>query len=170
MVRLEQVLESWRTVRRDTAQAVLDMPGGELGFQPAPELMTFGQIARHVLDAGQALVGLLMDGVEDWSTPGFRETMKQYFSKLPESATAAELAGELNAAVDRACESLARRPAEFYAGMMTRFDGQRVTRLEMLQFTKEHELTHRSQMFVYLRLKGVVPPTTRRRLAQRQAV
>jgi uncharacterized damage-inducible protein DinB len=40
-----------------------------------------------------------------------------------------------------------------------------VTRLEMLQFVKEHELTHRSQMFLYLRLKGVTPPTTRRRQA-----
>jgi uncharacterized damage-inducible protein DinB len=166
MVRLEQVLDSWRAVRRDTAQAVLDMPGGDLGFQPTPELMTFGQIARHVLDAGQALVGLLMDGVEDWSTPGFRESMKKYFSTLEERATPDQLAAELNASVDRACQALAGRPGEFYAGMMTRFDGQRVTRLEMLQFTKEHELTHRSQMFVYLRLKGAVPPTTRRRLAK----
>ena len=55
---------------------------------------------------------------------------------------------------------------EFYSALITRFDGQRLTRLEMLQFTKEHELTHRSQMFLYLRLNGVVPPTTRRRQAK----
>jgi len=41
-----------------------------------------------------------------------------------------------------------------------------VTRLEMLQFVKEHELTHRQQLFMYLRLKGTVPATTRRRMAQ----
>jgi len=35
----------------------------------------------------------------------------------------------------------------------------------MLQFAKEHELTHRAQLFMMLRLKGMVPPTTRRRLA-----
>jgi len=46
-------------------------------------------------------------------------------------------------------------------------DGQRVTRLEMLQFVKEHELSHRAQLFLYLRLKGLVPPTTRRRMAQK---
>jgi uncharacterized damage-inducible protein DinB len=49
--------------------------------------------------------------------------------------------------------------------MVTRFDGQRVTRLEMIQTIKEHELTHRAQLFLYLRLKGIVPATTRRRLA-----
>ena len=38
--------------------------------------------------------------------------------------------------------------------------------MEMLQFVKEHELTHRAQLFVYMRLKGIVPATTRRRLAR----
>jgi len=64
---------------------------------------------------------------------------------------------------------LAAKPAEFFAGEITRFDGQRVTRLEMLQGIKEHELTHRQQLFMYLRLKGIVPPTTRRRLAKANA-
>jgi len=39
----------------------------------------------------------------------------------------------------------------------------------MLQGIKEHELSHRSQLFVYLRLKGLTPPTTRRRLAKAKA-
>ena len=34
---------------------------------------------------------------------------------------------------------------------------------------KEHELTHRQQLFMYLRLNGVVPPTTRRRQAKAKA-
>jgi uncharacterized damage-inducible protein DinB len=37
------------------------------------------------------------------------------------------------------------------------------------QFVKEHELTHRSQLFLYMRLKGLVPPTTRRRQAKQGA-
>ena len=44
--------------------------------------------------------------------------------------------------------------------------GQKVTPLELLQGVKEHELTHRQQLFVYLRLKGIVPPTTGRRQAK----
>jgi hypothetical protein len=39
----------------------------------------------------------------------------------------------------------------------------------MLQMIKEHELTHRATMFLYLRLKGIVPATTRRRLAKQAA-
>ena len=36
----------------------------------------------------------------------------------------------------------------------------------MVQTMKEHELTHRAQLFMYLRLKGIVPSTTRRRAGQ----
>ena len=75
------------------------------------------------------------------------------------------LAAQLDAVLEADAVKLAAANPAFYAEMMTRFDGAAVTRLEMLQFAKEHELTHRSQMFMYLRLQGVVPPTTRRRLA-----
>ena len=47
--------------------------------------------------------------------------------------------------------------------MVTKWDGARLTRLEMLQFVIEHEVAHRMQLFVYLRMNGVVPPTTKRR-------
>lgn len=164
MIRIETVLDSWRTVREDTALAVEDFPAGELDFRPIPELMTFRELARHILDAGHALTGLLLDGVEDLSAPGFRESLSKYFSSLPGSAEATALAAELRRALDQRLAELAARPPEFFSHIITRFDGQKVTRLEMVQFIKEHELTHRSQMFTYLRLKGIVPATTRRRV------
>jgi uncharacterized damage-inducible protein DinB len=39
----------------------------------------------------------------------------------------------------------------------------------MLQFVKEHELTHRAQLFLYMRMMGMVPATTRGRLAKQAA-
>ncbi len=167
MVRLETVLDSWKSARQDTAQAVEDFPAAELDFRPTPELMTFGELARHILDAGRALTGLLLEGEENFATPGIRERFAQYFSALAANADAAALAAELRRDMDERCGLLAARDAGFYAHEVTRLDGVRVTRLELLQFVKEHELTHRSQMFLYLRLKGIVPPTTRRRQARR---
>jgi len=46
------------------------------------------------------------------------------------------------------------------------YDGQPETQLEILQAIKEYELTHRLQLFPYLRFKGIVPATTRRWLAK----
>ncbi len=167
MVRLETVLDSWKAVREDTARAVEDFPSAELDFRATPELMSFRELGRHILDAGQALTGMMLDEVESFALPGIRERFKEYFSPLATDAGAAELAAELRRAADERCRRLLDRSADFYAHIITRFDGQRVTRLEMLQFVKEHELTHRSQMFLYLRLKGIVPPTTRRREAKK---
>ena len=169
MVRIETVLDSWKTVRQDTAQAVEDFAAGDLGFKPVPEVASFREIASHILNASHALTGLLLAGETNMATPDFREKVKQHTTGLPETATAEELAARLRSALEERCAELAGQPPEFFSEMITRFDGQRVTRLEMLQFVKEHELTHRAQLFLYLRLKGVVPVTTRRRQAKQKA-
>ena len=169
MVRVESVINSWKTVREDTAQAVEDFSAHELDFKPSPDMMSFGDLARHILDAGHALTGVLLDQVDSLATPDFRQMLGKYIAELPKTEGAGALARELRAAMDSRAATLLAKPAEFYAGEITRMDGLRITRLEMLQFIKEHELTHRQQLFVYLRLKGLVPPTTRRRMAKAKA-
>jgi uncharacterized damage-inducible protein DinB len=169
MVRLDSVINSWKTTREDTAQAVEDFSAHELDYKPSADLMSFGEIARHILEAGHALAGLLLDGVDNLATPQFRQQVGKYVAELPKTEGAGALARELRSQLDADAARLAGKSAEFYNTEITRFDGQRVTRLEMLQTIKEHELTHRSQLFMYLRLKGIVPATTRRRLAKANA-
>ena len=169
MVRLDSILNSWKTVREDTAQAVDDFAPYKMDYKPCADLMSFGATARHILDAGHGLTGMLLAGVEDLSTPEFRENIGKHVAELPKTEDAGALARELRSAIERRAPELASRPAEFYAGEIIRMDGQRVSRLEMLQLIKEHELTHRQQLFMYLRLNGVVPPTTRRRQAKAKA-
>jgi len=169
MVRLDALLDSWKTIRQDTAQAVEEFPAAELDFKPTPEMDSFRQIALHILNAGSGLAGLLAEGEMNLSGPEFREKIRKYFSTLPADADAATLASALRQSIEKPLAELARRDAGWYAQIVTRVDGQQVTRMEMLQFVKEHELTHRAQLFMYLRLKGIVPVTTRRRLARQQA-
>ena len=164
MVRLEALLDSWKSIRRDTAQAWLDMPAADAAFRPTPELMAYRDLAVHILNAGHAMTMMLLAGEPDFSATGFRERMRGHFLDAS-SWDAAQLAGQFESVLEADAAQLARAAPEFWTQMMTRFDGTAVTRLEMLQYAKEHELTHRSQMFMYLRLKGVVPPTTRRRMA-----
>jgi uncharacterized damage-inducible protein DinB len=169
MVRLDSVLNSWKTVREDTAQAVEDFSAHDLSYKPTADLMSFGDTARHILEASHALAGLVLDGVDNMATPQFREMVGKYAAEIPKTDGAGALASELRSRLESDAARLAQKSPEFYAAEITRFDGQRVTRLEMLQMIKEHELTHRAQLFMYLRLKGIVPPTTRRRLAKANA-
>jgi uncharacterized damage-inducible protein DinB len=169
MVRVEHVLESWKSIRQDTIAAVEEFPPAEFDFRASPDLMTFRELARHIAVAGHALTGMLLAGETDFTGPQFREKLKPHVPDVPENADAARLIQALRHSIDRRTSELAGQTPEYYAGIVTRVDGEKVTRLEMLQFVKEHELTHRSQMFMYLRLKGIVPATTRRRLARQAA-
>jgi uncharacterized damage-inducible protein DinB len=169
MVRLDAVLSSWKSIREDTAQAVEDFSARDLNYKPTEDVMSFGEIARHILEASHALTGLLLDGVDNLATPQFRELREEQVRQLPKTDSPGALAQELRTQLDKRTAELAAQPAEFFSAEITRFDGQRVTRLEMLQMLKEHELTHRAQLFLYLRLQGMVPPTTRRRMAKANA-
>src|SRR6266849_7127294 len=109
MVRKETVLDSWKSVRQDTAQAVEDFPAAELDFKATPDLMSFGELGRHILDAGQALTGILLDGVDNLATPQFREMIGKYKPQLPEQLDAATLAAELRKSVETRAGELASK-------------------------------------------------------------
>jgi hypothetical protein len=166
MVRVEFVLDNWKSIRQDTVAAVEEFPAGEFDYRPVPDVLTFGETARHILVAGEFLTALLLEGMEDFSGPEFRERRKTAVRPLPEANTPDWLVPELRQSIDGIVAHLAGQTPEFYAGMITRVDGLRVARLEMVQFIKEHELVHRAQLFFCQRLKGIVPATTRRRLAR----
>jgi uncharacterized damage-inducible protein DinB len=166
MVRVEHVLDSWKAVRQDTAAAVEDFPEVDFDFRPAPDVMTFREAAHHILDAGDGLTGLLLAGEDNFATPEFRDRMKSHMRGLPANASASALAAALRESVENRTAAFAAQPAGYFEHMITRFDGVKVTRLEMLQTIKEHEITHRAHMFLCLRMKGIVPATTRRRNAK----
>lgn len=165
MVRIEVLLETWKAAREDAAQAVLDMPAGKLDFTPQDDLMSFRGNAGHIITVGDAIPGMLLAGETDFTVPDFRDRLGRHVEPVPEDASAEVLAAEMRSRLDKTAARLASRPAEFYAGLIKKWDGVELTRMEMLQFVKEHELAHRMQMFMYLRMNGVVPPTTRRKMA-----
>lgn len=167
MVRSEAVLESWRAVRADAAEAVREWPEAERDFRAAPELMTFTEMAGHIVEAGHRLTGILLSGATDYRGEDFREEMKRFGPGLDYSMPLAELGGEMERLAESRCAELGEKDAEWWSGMVQKWSGEEMTRLEFMQFVKEHELTHRSQLFLYMRLKGMVPPTTRRRLAKK---
>jgi uncharacterized damage-inducible protein DinB len=167
MVRTQTVLDSWRSIRADTAQAVEEYPAADFDYRLAPDVMSFREIARHVLEASHALMGLLLERVDNMAIPEFRQMLKPHVPALPDQLEPAQLAAELRSCLDQRLAQLAAQPPEFFSQIITNFLGQQVTRLEMIQFVKEHELAHRALLFLYLRLKGIVPVTTRRRQAKK---
>lgn len=169
MVRTQFVLDSWKTVRKDVAAAVREFPADKFDETPIEGVDSFRAFAVHILDAGHAFSGALLAGIDNLKVPNMREMIAPFRYKMPENSTPEEIAQALEQSIETRTAELAAMPADWFDQEITRFDGLPVTRLEMVQFTKEHELTHRSQMFMLMRLKGIVPPTTKRRMAANKA-
>ena len=163
------MLDSWRSVREDTIAAVQDFPADEFDFRPTPEVLTFRETATHILNAGHGLAGLLLSGQDNFAAADFRERIKEQNASLPAHSGRADLAAALRESMEQRAAQLAAQSPEFFSQIITRMDGQKVTRLEMVQMIKEHELTHRAHLFLCLRMKGLTPATTRRRAAQQAA-
>src|SRR5579863_6607550 len=121
MIRLESVLNSWKTIREDTAQAVEDFSERDLSYKPTPDVMGFGEIAQHILQASHAMTGLMLEGVDNLATPQFREMMGRHIAQLPKTDSAAALARELRSQLDQRAAELMAQPTEFFAGEITRF-------------------------------------------------
>ena len=162
MVRPGYVLEHWRAVRSDAAQAVREWSENEREFRAAPELMSFSELAWHVAEAGHSLTGILLSGETDYRRAGFQEEKQRHAPRLEKGMSLAALAGEMERLTAERCAELAGQSADWWAASVRKWSGEEMTRLEFLTFVVEHELTHRSQMFVCMRLKGMTPPTTRR--------
>ena len=103
MVRVEFALDSWGAIREDTAAAVEDFPAEELDFRLAPGVMTFREIARHILDAGSGLTGMLLAARRTLGTPDFREPHEAaHAGTRVGRAGPAELARALRESIDAA--------------------------------------------------------------------
>ncbi len=164
MVRKDYFLEQWPAAREDAALAVEAMPAEKLDFRPQDDMMTFREAARHMVQVGRAITGLMIDRESDLADGQFRTKLEKYAQPVPDDQ--AGLAAALRSSVREHCEVLGQQPDAFFGEMVTKWDGTRLTRGEMMQFVREHELTHRMQLFMYLRLNGIVPPTTRRKMAK----
>jgi uncharacterized damage-inducible protein DinB len=123
------------------------MPEEEYAFQPDPGSRSFGQILGHIADANY----LFCSGVLREKDPALA---------VEKSKTAkAELASALHEAFaycGRAYDKLTDASAN---ETITAF-GQERNKLGVLWFNASHNLEHYGNLVVYMRLKGIVPPST----------
>ena len=100
-------------------------------------MATFREVARHILDASDGLTGMLLAGDENLRGGDFRERLKRHMrGAAGRCGTPPNWPTPCGNLWPNAPNKLAVRPPEFFARMITRFDGQQVTRLEMVQTVK----------------------------------
>jgi uncharacterized damage-inducible protein DinB len=139
----------YETVKRYFLQSAAMMPAGSYAFKPTPEVRSFGQLVAHVADDQYNLCA-----------PVKGETRQPAYAELEHTLTTK---AELVAALQQAfayCDGAYALLTDAAAADKVRFGGRERPKLSMLNWNTWHTWEHYGNVVVYLRLKGLVPPSS----------
>lgn len=127
--------------------AAQKMPEENYSFKPTPEVRSFGQIIGHVADA-QYMFCSLASG-EPNPAKGIEKT----------KTSKADLVAALKDAVAY-CNKTYDGMTDAKGSEMTKFRNFTLARLTVLSLNTAHADEHYGNIVTYLRIKGIVPPTS----------
>jgi uncharacterized damage-inducible protein DinB len=129
--------------------AAEEMPAGKYGFKPTPAQMSFGQVLVH-LSKGNDFLCSKISGV----APPKR-------TDLAAEAPKEKLIGRLRETFEFCDSALAKVDDSDLAAKVPFFGNSEVTRAEAMFAAAEDWADHYSQLAIYLRLNGLLPPTAK---------
>jgi uncharacterized damage-inducible protein DinB len=128
-------------------KAAADVTQENYGFKPTPEVRTLGQVFGHIANANF----MICSAAAGEKSPATSDAEKLTAKADIEKAVADSFAycDKVWAQVGNAGGS---EPVEIF--------GMKHTRLSMMSFNGAHDMEHYGNIVTYLRLKGLVPPSS----------
>lgn len=131
-------------------RAAEKMPEEEYAFKPDPAVRSFGQILGHIADVDYLFCSAALG--ENTPSAGVEKAKK----------TKAELTSALHDAFAY-CNRAYAALSDANANEKVKAFGQERNKLGVLWFNASHNLEHYGNLVVYMRLKGIVPPSSERK-------
>ena len=133
----------YESVKAWLLAAAEQMPEADYGFKPVATVRSFGEIVAHVAQAQHMICGAALGAPMQ---PGAAPTTK------------AAIVADLRASFAHCDQAYAQSDADA-AGMGQLF-GQPRSRLGILVLNTSHDFEHYGNLVTYLRIKGLVPPSS----------
>lgn len=133
-------------VRGYLLAAAEQMPEADYGFKPTPDVRSFAQLVGHVANAQYMICAAAL---------GETSPARQNFEQTTDKAG---LVAALRASSEY-CDRAYAQSDDAAMQMTQLFGGQR-TRLGVLVLNTSHDFEHYGNLVTYLRLKGLVPPSS----------
>ncbi len=136
--------QAYTAIKNNLTKMAESMPEEQYNFKPTPEIRSFGELMAHVAAGNARYCSMAMGGSKSVDT-----------SKTAKADVLAELK-EAFAICDSAFDSL----ADTKATEMVKMGRMEMTKLGVLLRNIAHDNEEYGYGAVYMRLKGVVPPTS----------
>ncbi len=141
---------SYNGIKGTLIKAADEMPEADYSFKASPMERTYGAIVGHIADVQFGLCGNAKGEQKKSDAEKTKTTKAELVATLKESFDYC----------DGVYDSLTDADA---ASMVTLFGPRKATKLAVLNFNIAHDNEMYGQMVVYLRIKGLVPPSSQRR-------
>jgi uncharacterized damage-inducible protein DinB len=165
----KQLIDSMRTVRKNTILIAQDIPEKDYGYRPTAESRSVAETLVHIASLSRA-DRLLHEEQHLSSLEGFNfGTLieeSEIEKKRPRSKD--QIIDLLRNDGEQWSQWVESLPEALLAEQVRMPGGASKNRFEMLLGTKEHEMHHRAQLTVIERLLGIVPHLTRGRQPVRE--
>ncbi len=158
---LEQLVESARTVRKNTILIAEDIPEKDYGYRPTRESRSVAETLVHIALLSQA--ARLLHKEASLEAFNFGELVRKSEIEEQRPRSKNEIVELLRAEGESWCQWLETLPEAELTEQVRMPGGALKSRFEVLLGTKEHEMHHRAQLTVIERLLGIVPHLTRNR-------
>ncbi len=144
---ITEVKQGYESVKNNLMKSADKVPDADYSFKPTPEIRSFGEVMGHVVAAETHTCGAVL-GEQSASHPKL-ETKAEIVSALKDAF----------AQCDKAYASLTDANA---TEMVKTGRGER-TRIGALIGNTTHDVEQYAILSVYMRLKGIVPPSSEHR-------
>jgi hypothetical protein len=138
---------------RNLVAAAEEMPAGKYGFKPTPPQMSFGDVIVHLSEGNDYLCSKV-GGVEAPKRP-----------ELAKGAAKDQLVARLKETFQFCESALAKVDDSKLSGKVPFFGDREITRASAILALAEDWGDHYSQLAIYLRLNGQLPPTAKKKQA-----
>jgi uncharacterized damage-inducible protein DinB len=140
-----EVKQRYASVRDNLQKAAESMPEENYSFKPTPEIRSFGELIAHIADAQTGICGGAA-GQPKRGTAAGKTAKAELVAALKESSAA--------------CDAVFDSTTEANSGTPVSMGSLKGSRLGLLEYNMGHDLEEYGYLAVYMRLKGVVPPTS----------
>jgi uncharacterized damage-inducible protein DinB len=149
----DSIRSSWNGAKRNIAESAEQMPEADYAFRPVSTVRTFGEILAHVAGANYAFCSAAKGEKSPFAEDDFEKTAKTKAAIIKAvNDSHAYCDGAYTALTDASAGQLVANP----------FGSGQSPRSSQLIGNIGHDNEHYGNLVTYFRIKGMVPPSSKR--------